>query len=49
VSAEHGIGTEKIRWLGSSRSQQEIAVMRMLKRSFDPHNLLNPGRVLAGS
>jgi len=49
VSAEHGIGTEKIRWLGSSRSQQEIEVMRMLKRSFDPHNLLNPGRVLAGS
>lgn len=46
VSAEHGIGTEKLDWLGSSRSETEIATMRLLKRSLDPHNLLNPNRVL---
>lgn len=47
VSAEHGIGTEKLAWLASSRSEEEIATMRLLKRSLDPHSLLNPGRVLA--
>jgi FAD/FMN-containing dehydrogenase len=46
VSAEHGIGTEKLQWLPSSRSADEIAVMQLLKRSLDPANLLNPGRVL---
>lgn len=46
VSAEHGIGTEKLRWLPHSRSAAEIDLMRTLKRSLDPQNLLNPGRVL---
>jgi FAD/FMN-containing dehydrogenase len=45
VSAEHGIGLEKRDWLGSSRSDQELALMRLLKRSLDPRNILNPGKV----
>lgn len=47
VSAEHGIGTEKRAYLSWSRSEEEIQLMRMLKRTLDPHNLLNPGKVLA--
>jgi FAD/FMN-containing dehydrogenase len=46
VSAEHGIGTEKIRWLPSSRTREEISMMRLLKTTLDPCNLLNPGRVI---
>ena len=46
VSAEHGIGTEKIGWLSHSRTNNEIALMHSLKRTLDPDNLLNPGRVL---
>ena len=46
VSAEHGIGTEKLRWLPHSRSAAEIELMRTLKRSLDPLNLLNPDRVV---
>ena len=46
VSAEHGIGTSKLCWLPHSRSQADIALMRTLKRSLDPHNILNPGRVI---
>ncbi|MEM9530063.1 MAG: FAD-binding oxidoreductase [Pseudomonadota bacterium] len=45
VSAEHGIGKEKLKWLQHSRSPAEIDLMRTLKRSLDPKNLLNPGRV----
>jgi len=45
VSAEHGIGLEKKRWLGSSRSEEELALMRRLKQGLDPKNLLNPGMV----
>ena len=46
VSAEHGIGTEKLKWLPYSRSATEIAMMHALKKSLDPGNILNPGRVL---
>ena len=46
VSAEHGIGTEKLRWLPHSRTAAEIGLMRTLKSALDPSNILNPGRVL---
>jgi FAD/FMN-containing dehydrogenase len=46
VSAEHGIGTQKRKWLGHSRSPAEIELMRTLKAALDPHGLLNPGKVI---
>jgi FAD/FMN-containing dehydrogenase len=46
VSAEHGIGTEKLSWLPHSRSAAEINLMRSLKLSLDSNNILNPGRVI---
>jgi FAD/FMN-containing dehydrogenase len=46
VSAEHGIGTVKKRWLGHARSPEEIALMNTLKTALDPQRLLNPGKVL---
>ncbi len=46
VSAEHGIGTSKRRWLAHARSPEEIALMRTLKSALDPKNLLNPGKVV---
>ncbi len=45
VSAEHGIGVEKIRWLSHSKSDADIDLMRMQKRTMDPNNILNPGRI----
>ena len=45
VSAEHGIGSNKKAWLGSSRSESEIALMRNLKELLDPKNLLNPNLI----
>ena len=46
VSAEHGIGTMKKKWLGHARSEAEIALMRTLKAALDPDHLLNPGKVI---
>ena len=47
VSAEHGIGLEKRDYLGWSRTPEEVALMRALKATLDPNNILNPGKVLA--
>ena len=46
ISAEHGIGLEKRRYLCYSRSESEIALMHTLKRTLDPRGILNPGKVL---
>ena len=46
VSAEHGIGVAKARWLSLTRSPEEIAAMRAIKRALDPDELLNPGVLL---
>jgi FAD/FMN-containing dehydrogenase len=45
VSAEHGIGLEKKRWLSLSRSAAELDVMRRLKQALDPAGILNPGKI----
>ena len=46
VSAEHGVGLEKKPYLHLSRNEAEIALMRKLKQSFDPNNILNPGKIV---
>lgn len=46
ISAEHGIGTLKRGALHLSRSPEEIALMRTIKRALDPNGILNPGKVL---
>jgi FAD/FMN-containing dehydrogenase len=46
ISAEHGVGVLKRRWLGLTRTVDEIDMMRTLKRTLDPHGILNPGAVL---
>lgn len=45
ISAEHGIGLVKRAYLGSTRSEAEIALMRGVKQVFDPKGLLNPGKL----
>lgn len=47
VSAEHGIGLEKKPYLGISRSETELALMRTLKQALDPQGILNPGKILS--
>jgi FAD/FMN-containing dehydrogenase len=49
ISAEHGIGRAKRRWLHLGRSAADIAAMRAVKAALDPAGLLSPGRVLPGA
>jgi FAD/FMN-containing dehydrogenase len=46
ISAEHGVGVAKARWLERARGSAEVAAMRAIKDALDPHGLLNPGAVL---
>ncbi|MGY3484778.1 FAD/FMN-containing dehydrogenase [Bradyrhizobium sp. USDA 4011] len=45
ISAEHGIGIDKRDYLHHSRTPEEVALMKTLKRSLDPNNILNPDRI----
>jgi FAD/FMN-containing dehydrogenase len=45
ISAEHGIGLDKRQYLPLSRSKEEIALMKTLKRAMDPKGILNPGKI----
>ncbi|MEM7103741.1 MAG: FAD-linked oxidase C-terminal domain-containing protein, partial [Bacteroidota bacterium] len=46
ISAEHGIGTDKKPYLHLSRTSAEIALMKTLKATLDPLNILNRGKVM---
>jgi FAD/FMN-containing dehydrogenase len=46
ISAEHGIGVLKRDLLPHVKDVVALDVMKSLKRSFDPNNILNPGKVL---
>ena len=45
VSAEHGVGLDKKKYLKLSRNDAEIGLMRTLKKALDPKGILNPGKV----
>ena len=45
ISAEHGIGRAKVKWLHLTRSPAELAAMRAIKAALDPRGILNPGVV----
>ncbi|WP_168192875.1 FAD-binding oxidoreductase [Undibacter mobilis] len=45
-SAEHGIGKLKRDTLAKVKDPVALALMRDLKKSFDPNGILNPGKVL---
>ena len=46
ISAEHGIGLLKKNYLNYSRSEGELRLLKELKRSLDPKNILNPGKII---
>ncbi|PKO73155.1 MAG: FAD-binding oxidoreductase [Betaproteobacteria bacterium HGW-Betaproteobacteria-17] len=45
LSGEHGIGTEKRRFVGREIDSPTLDLMRAIKLQFDPHGLMNPGKL----
>jgi FAD/FMN-containing dehydrogenase len=46
ISAEHGIGVMKRKLLQQAKDPVALDLMRTLKRTLDPNNTLNPGKVV---
>ena len=46
ISAEHGVGELKVGKLPLYKDPTALAMMRAVKKALDPHNIMNPGRVL---
>ena len=40
-----GVGTEKRAFVGREIDPATLALMRQIKRVFDPNNVLNPGKL----
>jgi len=45
LSGEHGIGTSKAPFMGIAFNEAEMNLFKDIKRSFDPNNILNPGKM----
>ena len=45
-TGEHGIGLGKMKWLPKELGEA-VDLMRDIKRTFDPDNLMNPGKVVS--
>ena len=46
ISAEHGVGQLKKKYLGLGKSDEVMGVMRQVKQLLDPKNILNPAKVI---
>jgi D-lactate dehydrogenase (cytochrome) len=49
ISAEHGIGQSKVGELERYEDPVALDLMRAIKRTLDPHDVMNPGKVLRGN
>jgi len=45
ISGEHGIGCKRKDYIGCTVSEEYLNVLRKIKRSLDPNNIMNPGKI----
>ncbi len=45
-TGEHGVGLHKMEFMLAEHGQDALDLMGSLKQAFDPHNILNPGKML---
>jgi glycolate oxidase len=46
ITGEHGVGLAKLPWVRQALGPLSIEVHRAVKNALDPHNILNPGKLL---
>ena len=47
ISAEHGVGIARTEYMREQLGDALLAVMQKIKRTFDPKNVFNPGKILS--
>ena len=45
ISGEHGIGFDKKEYFHQETDTAILNAMKEIKKAFDPHNILNPGKI----
>ncbi|UYO92521.1 FAD-binding oxidoreductase [Pollutimonas sp. M17] len=45
-TGEHGVGLHKMEFMLAEHGQDALDLMDSLKEAFDPHNILNPGKII---
>jgi D-lactate dehydrogenase (cytochrome) len=45
-TGEHGVGLHKMEFMLAEHGQDALDLMSSIKRAFDPHNILNPGKII---
>ena len=46
ITGEHGIGSDKLRYMTKIFDEETLGAMQALRRAFDPYEIANPGKVL---
>ncbi len=45
-TGEHGVGQGKMKYLEAEHGRPALEAMRAIKRALDPHDLMNPGKIV---
>ena len=45
ISAEHGVGSEKVSYIEKTVDNKAVDYMKKIKMLFDPNNILNPDKI----
>jgi D-lactate dehydrogenase (cytochrome) len=48
-TGEHGVGLHKMEFMLAEHGRDALDLMSALKQAFDPHNILNPGKIIPAS
>jgi D-lactate dehydrogenase (cytochrome) len=45
-TGEHGVGQGKMKYLAAEHGAASVAAMRAIKLALDPHEIMNPGKIV---
>jgi D-lactate dehydrogenase (cytochrome) len=45
-TGEHGVGQGKMKYLKAEFGDAALVAMRAIKAALDPHNIMNPGKIV---